>query len=105
MSVLVPVRQTNNGNISLISFGEMIGTVEQECSLCVPRFRIKNAAGDVVLRIVGPFWTSSCGQDINLDVSCSQKSRIEMRIAQSIQNNQRFTEIIRYLTKSMLSLI
>jgi len=42
--------------------GQLAGTVEQEWSICVPKFVVKNAEGEVVLRIEGPFCTFSlCG--------------------------------------------
>ncbi len=42
--------------------GQLAGTVEQEWSMFQPKFVIKNAQGDVVLRMEGPFCTFSiCG--------------------------------------------
>jgi len=42
--------------------GNVVGYVEQEWSICSPKFRITNAAGDTILRIEGPFCTFSiCG--------------------------------------------
>lgn len=40
--------------------GTIIGTVEQKWSILFPSFVVKNANGDVVLRIDGPFCTISC---------------------------------------------
>lgn len=48
--------------------GSLCGTVEQEWSLCSPAFRIKNAAGEVVLRIEGPFCTFSLCGDVEFKV-------------------------------------
>ncbi|XP_022232441.1 phospholipid scramblase 2 isoform X4 [Drosophila obscura] len=43
--------------------GNVIGTIEQEWSICSPSFRILNHIGDTVLRIEGPFCTFSlCGE-------------------------------------------
>ncbi|XP_030371876.1 phospholipid scramblase 1-like isoform X2 [Scaptodrosophila lebanonensis] len=43
--------------------GNVIGTIEQEWSICSPSFRINNHIGDTVLRIEGPFCTFSlCGE-------------------------------------------
>ncbi|KAL0851246.1 hypothetical protein ABMA28_007087 [Loxostege sticticalis] len=50
--------------------GTVIGTVEQKMSLWKPYYDIKNAAGDVVLKIKGPCCTCSCyGMwDVEFDV-------------------------------------
>ncbi|KAF2881506.1 hypothetical protein ILUMI_24663 [Ignelater luminosus] len=40
--------------------GTLIGTVEQNWSVFCPKFAVKNAAGEVILRIEGPFCTMSC---------------------------------------------
>jgi len=48
--------------------GTIIGTVEQEWSIIYPRFVIKDASGEPVLRIEGPCWTCSCGSDIEFKV-------------------------------------
>ncbi|KAB0799175.1 hypothetical protein PPYR_07055 [Photinus pyralis] len=49
--------------------GTIIGTVEQKWSILFPSFVIKNANGDVVLRIDGPFCTASCCcQDVVFNV-------------------------------------
>uniref|UniRef100_A0A1A9W564 Phospholipid scramblase n=1 Tax=Glossina brevipalpis TaxID=37001 RepID=A0A1A9W564_9MUSC len=43
--------------------GNVIGSVEQEWSICTPSFRIKNQLDEVVLRIEGPICTFSlCGE-------------------------------------------
>ncbi|XP_011196178.1 phospholipid scramblase 2-like isoform X2 [Zeugodacus cucurbitae] len=42
--------------------GNVIGTVEQEWSICSPSFRIKNHIGDTVLRIEGSTCSLICGQ-------------------------------------------
>lgn len=47
----------------------LIGTVQEEWSLCIPMFKIKDAVGETVLRIEGPFCTMSCcGQDVEFKV-------------------------------------
>ncbi|CAH1380547.1 unnamed protein product, partial [Tenebrio molitor] len=48
--------------------GTLVGTVEQDWSLCFPMFSIKNANGEVVLRIKGPFCTMGCYRDVNFEV-------------------------------------
>lgn len=48
--------------------GTIIGMVEQEWSLCKPLFSIKNAAGDVVLRIKGPICRFGICGDIEFKV-------------------------------------
>ncbi|CAB3377820.1 Hypothetical predicted protein [Cloeon dipterum] len=48
--------------------GTLIGTVEQDWSIWKPHFSIKDAAGDVVLKIEGPCLTCSCGGDVNFKV-------------------------------------
>lgn len=50
--------------------GCLVGTVEQEWSILTPQFSVKNAAGDMVFRIEGPFCTFSiCGSDVKFNVS------------------------------------
>lgn len=46
--------------IEVSTHGEVCGQVEQEWSLCVPNYRIKNHLGETVLRIEGPLCTMSC---------------------------------------------
>ncbi|KAH8235161.1 hypothetical protein KR032_009382 [Drosophila birchii] len=48
--------------------GNVIGTIEQEWSICSPSFRILNHIGDTVLRIQGPFCTFSLCGDVEFDV-------------------------------------
>ncbi|XP_061708739.1 phospholipid scramblase 1 isoform X3 [Cydia pomonella] len=48
--------------------GTVIGSIEQEWSICKPSFVIKNAAGDVVLRIKGPLCTYSICGDVGFKV-------------------------------------
>lgn len=49
--------------------GNLIGTVEQDWSLCSPQYSIKNAAGDTVLRMEGPLCTMSICGDVEFKVS------------------------------------
>ena len=37
--------------------GNVVGYVEQDCTLIYPWFTIKDASGDTVLKIKGPCWT------------------------------------------------
>lgn len=48
--------------------GSLVGSIEQEWSICSPSFRIKNAAGEVVLRIEGPFCTFTLCGDVEFKV-------------------------------------
>ncbi|XP_065360481.1 phospholipid scramblase 1-like [Calliphora vicina] len=48
--------------------GNVIGTIEQEWSLCAPAFRIKNHIGDTVLRIEGPICTFSMCGDVEFNI-------------------------------------
>ncbi|KAH8378974.1 hypothetical protein KR009_002348 [Drosophila setifemur] len=48
--------------------GNVIGTIEQEWSICSPSFRILNHIGDTVLRIEGPFCTFSMCGDVEFNV-------------------------------------
>ncbi|XP_033237524.1 phospholipid scramblase 1-like [Drosophila pseudoobscura] len=48
--------------------GNVIGTIEQEWSICSPSFRILNHIGDTVLRIEGPLCTYSLCGDVEFNV-------------------------------------
>ncbi|CAG9796665.1 unnamed protein product [Diatraea saccharalis] len=48
--------------------GNVIGTIEQQWSICKPCYDVKNAAGDVVLKIKGPFCTYSICGDVEFNV-------------------------------------
>ncbi|XP_014668740.1 PREDICTED: phospholipid scramblase 1-like [Priapulus caudatus] len=61
--------------------GTIIGYVEQEWSVFVPKFRIKNAAGDTILRISGPFCTFSCCGDVEFNVSSADGNHQVGRIS------------------------
>ncbi|KAJ3665705.1 hypothetical protein Zmor_001191 [Zophobas morio] len=54
--------------------GNPIGSVEQEWSIFYPTFAVKNANGDTVLRIEGPFFTCSCGNDVNFRITSGDGS-------------------------------
>lgn len=49
--------------------GNVIGSVEQEWSICAPSFRIKNQLDEVVLRIEGPICTFSICGDVEFNVN------------------------------------
>lgn len=49
--------------------GTLAGRIEQEWSICEPKFTVKNASGDVVLRIEGPFCTYGICGDVEFQVS------------------------------------
>lgn len=48
--------------------GNVIGSVEQEWSICAPSFRIKNQLDEVVLRIEGPICTFSICGDVEFNI-------------------------------------
>jgi hypothetical protein len=48
--------------------GNVIGSIQQEWSILTPQFNIKNAAGDVVLKIEGPICTFSLCGDVEFKV-------------------------------------
>jgi hypothetical protein len=48
--------------------GTVIGSIEQEWSILTPQFKIKNSAGDTVLRIEGPICTFSICGDVEFKV-------------------------------------
>ncbi|KAF4529981.1 hypothetical protein B566_EDAN009157 [Ephemera danica] len=48
--------------------GTVVGTVEQEWSIFTPKFAVKDAAGNVVLRIKGPCLTYSICGDVEFKV-------------------------------------
>lgn len=47
--------------------GTVIGSVEQQWSICKPRFHVKNAAGDVLFKMMGPLITCSCFGQCNVE--------------------------------------
>ena len=48
--------------------GVLIGTVEQQWSILTPSFLIKNAAGESILKIEGPFCTFSICGDVEFTI-------------------------------------
>ncbi|XP_021940952.1 phospholipid scramblase 2 isoform X3 [Zootermopsis nevadensis] len=48
--------------------GTVIGSIQQEWSILTPQFNIKNAAGDVVLKIEGPICTFSICGDVEFKI-------------------------------------
>lgn len=49
--------------------GQIIGNVERDVSLVIPKFRLTNPRGETVLRVEGPFNTTSFGGNVDFDVS------------------------------------
>jgi hypothetical protein len=49
--------------------GTLVGYVKQEFDLIYPNFTIRNAEDEVVLKIKGPFFTCTCGQNIDFVVT------------------------------------
>jgi len=49
--------------------GTLVGSVEQEWSICAPKYSIKDAQGNVALIIEGPICTTTiCGSDVEFEV-------------------------------------
>lgn len=49
--------------------GNLVGTVEQEWSVCAPKYSVKDAQGNVALTIEGPVCTFTvCGSDVEFQV-------------------------------------
>lgn len=48
--------------------GTVIGTIKQEWSILKPKFTVRNASDDVILRIEGPFCTYSICGDVEFQV-------------------------------------
>jgi len=49
--------------------GSVIGSIAQEWSLCKPQFAVKDQDGNVVLKIMGPFCTTSFCGDVEFNVT------------------------------------
>lgn len=57
-------------SMEVYSFGQVLGSIEQEWTLCMPSYSIKNQNGEKVLRIEGPLCTFSwCCGDVDFNVS------------------------------------
>lgn len=52
--------------------GNVIGSIEQEWTLCCPSFALKSQNGETVLRIEGPLFTSTCCGDVEFKVKYKQ---------------------------------
>lgn len=48
--------------------GQLLGSVVQEFAFLQPRFALKNAAGQTVLKVEGPFCTMSCFGNVPFEV-------------------------------------
>lgn len=48
--------------------GTVIGSIKQEWTILKPKFTVRNASDDVVLRIEGPFCTYSICGDVEFQV-------------------------------------
>ncbi|KAL1122406.1 hypothetical protein AAG570_003810 [Ranatra chinensis] len=60
--------------------GTLVGTVEQNWSIFTPEFSIKNAAGDTILKIEGPFCTFSICGDVEFKILSLDGSRVVGKI-------------------------
>ena len=58
--------------------GTTIGYVTQSWSPCFPKFAIRDAKDNIVLRIEGPFCTCNCCGDVEFDVSWLKGERMGM---------------------------
>lgn len=54
--------------------GQLLGSVDQDWSICAPKFSVKDATGETVLKIEGPICTFSCGGDVVFDVLTRDKT-------------------------------
>ncbi|XKL62681.1 hypothetical protein PGB90_002514 [Kerria lacca] len=62
--------------------GYLIGTVEQNWSLCIDEFDVKNESGTTVLKLEGPLCTTSCcGSDVEFKVLSKDKSAVVGKIS------------------------
>jgi len=48
--------------------GEVLGTIEQNWHLCLPKYSLKDANGQTVLKLTGPFCTCACCSDVNFEL-------------------------------------
>ncbi|XP_044732110.1 phospholipid scramblase 2-like [Chrysoperla carnea] len=53
----------------------VIGSVQENCTLCVPSFSVNNPAGVTVAKIEGPMCTFSCCGDVKFKVMSADGSR------------------------------
>ncbi|KAK9507933.1 hypothetical protein O3M35_007690 [Rhynocoris fuscipes] len=60
--------------------GQLVGTVEQDWTIFTPAFSVKNAAGDTVLKIEGPFCTFSICGDVEFKVLALDGSTVVGKI-------------------------
>ena len=56
--------------------GTIVGTIEQDWSLCLPQFTIRDASGNPVLKIEGPFCTWSCFGDVEFEVQSLEGQQV-----------------------------
>ena len=55
--------------------GIVVGSMEQKWSIFIPKFYVKDAAGQVAFYIEGPCWTASCcGSDVEFKIYDPSKS-------------------------------
>ena len=47
---------------------QLLGSITQDISLLRPKFTVRNSYGEAVLRIEGPFCTSSCCGDVEFKI-------------------------------------
>lgn len=66
---------------------QLIGSVEQEWTLCYPHFSIKNHEDETVLRIEGPLCPISCCGDVEFNVNI-----IKFLVNQSVKDDFLFCE-------------
>jgi len=60
--------------LEVTSSGTRLGSVDQMWSICKPYYKIRDANGNTVLKIVGPFCTFSMCGDVTFDVLSKDES-------------------------------
>ncbi|CAH0558283.1 unnamed protein product [Brassicogethes aeneus] len=54
--------------------GNIVGRVDQEWSIFLPKYAVKNASGETVLRIEGPWFKMSCCGDVEFKITSADGS-------------------------------
>ncbi len=75
--------------------GTTIGSVEQEWTLCEPQFAVRDAGGEVVLRIEGPLCTFSFCGDVEFKVlSADGSTEVRKHVLYKFRYISTLTDII-----------
>ncbi|CAH0558284.1 unnamed protein product [Brassicogethes aeneus] len=54
--------------------GNIVGRVDEEWSIFLPKYAVKNASGETVLRIEGPWFRMSCCDDVEFKITSADGS-------------------------------